>query len=382
MKRRYAFFRFQPSDCRAAEAWLEGWKARGWELEKIIWPWLAVFLPLEHTQVRYAAERMEGDEGQIETYLTLCADAGWEKVGETGGLFLFKSAPGQNPAPLQTDRSLEEEHLQKAAVRPMISAALTPILAMGINAALRWGMGGAAYWFEVFLDPRAMALLGLLAALVGWNLYLAFHAWRYGRACRRARTRGEQMPVPGVTGALLRGRLDWVIWTALLLVLLRSMGNSGPRREVPLERAALEMEGRPLVTAACLGGRDSPGDVLWMEEGPFVRKLELIQTMGGDGLLWSERYDARWPWLAEDIFQELSDKADRDQTRKVICGAGEGAALRLEPPEGVEAILLRYERGDCLVLRGGTTVARLAADLDFTDEDILDTIVSQLNLGA
>ena len=122
MKKRYAFYGFRDEDYRAAETWLEGWKARGWELERVLAGCIAVFVPLSCPEVRYtvdlvpARRREESQEGWVERqaeYRQLCADAGWGQVGESGAQRIYKSIHGQNPAPLQTDPELEQARFQR-----------------------------------------------------------------------------------------------------------------------------------------------------------------------------------------------------------------------------------------------------------------------------
>lgn len=56
MKKRYAFYGFRDEDYRAAETWLEGWKARGWELERVLAGCIAVFVPLSCPEMRYTVD--------------------------------------------------------------------------------------------------------------------------------------------------------------------------------------------------------------------------------------------------------------------------------------------------------------------------------------
>ena len=145
MKKRYAFYGFRDEDYRAAETWLEGWKARGWELERVLAGCIAVFVPLSCPEVRYtvdlvpARRREESQEGWVERqaeYRQLCADAGWEQVGESGAQRIYKSIRGQNPVPLQTDPELEQARFQRQVVRPAVESTASVLVTVVLSTVL------------------------------------------------------------------------------------------------------------------------------------------------------------------------------------------------------------------------------------------------------
>ena len=390
MKRKYAFYGFRDMDHKAAEDWLMAWKARGWELERIRAGSVAVFRPLSSPEVRYAVDLAEPrrltedpSEDRETEYRLLCADAGWEEIGAVGAQRIYRSARGRTPIPLQTDPELEEVQFRRRVLHPALSAGAGRAASIAVYTALFLMIpGNVLYWFEVFLDLRLLLMLGGLALLGLWQLGQLFCTAAHAMRLRRALDRGKPLPRTGLRAARVRAWGALVSGVGVIILLLCALLPGESRQEHPLDPAALAAEGRPVITAAGLGGHDRESDVMWQEGNPLLSGVSFVQGgMPEGGVLYVERLDAHCPVLAEMAFRELSAKADRDGTRPVICGQGEGIPLTAAVP-GVETALLRYERGQYLLLHSGSTVVRVMADKDFTEPAVLATIVSQMRLGA
>ena len=130
--KRWGFFPFDAIDYKAAQAYLDKKAAAGWVLDGLPLKRLARFVP---AQGRYHAVDLDlggmGNDGPDPDYLQLCRDAGWELVKSARGMLLFRSLPGQRPAPLQTDGELEANRFWKKYMRRNVLAWLI-LLAVGL----------------------------------------------------------------------------------------------------------------------------------------------------------------------------------------------------------------------------------------------------------
>ncbi|MBU5436218.1 DUF2812 domain-containing protein [Pseudoflavonifractor sp. MSJ-37] len=387
-ERRYAWFGFADLDYKAAEQWLEDWKSRGWELEKLICG-MAVFVPLSRPDLRYSVDlaqprRLLGAaEDGAGSYDRLCADAGWELTGRWGLIRVYQSKPGRTVVPIQTDEALEADRLRRLALVPAMGAALGTLATTALYAVLLLLIGHSSFYpFQMFYEPAALGEMVLLAALLVWTGYEFCAALAYGIRVWLALERDRAFPRPQMGAARFRSGMKPVLILAVLVLALGSLLSGDIRRSEPLDPAALAAEGHPVVTAADLGlGGTLPEDGLTRAGGRMLSSRTLLQTIDGGGLLYVRREDAAWPWLAEEVFTELSRGLDRDEIREILCGGG-GTEQAVDPPAGVRAVCVRYERGSCLLLQSGRTAVRLMGDLDFTDSAILDTIASKMQLGA
>ena len=373
--KRYAFALFLDADYKALEDWLNRQAERGWELERFRLGMWAVLVPRTHTEVTYNVDLTPPgrEEEREEEYRQLCADAGWQLVGKAGSKRIYQSKQGRTAIPLQTDSELEEKQFRACVSHPALSAALRLVLLLfflvGLNLLT---YHRPVYWFELALHPLTLVVLGLMLLQLLWHLAMGLHAWRYGRAIRRAEEQGRPFPRPSVGRARLRGGLEGLsnLVLVVLLVLYVPFSFETSRQEVPLN----QLDGTGLITAADFGYAGAPNDVVWLDGGPFLRSVSLIQSMGPDGVLYSERFSSRWPWLARQVFGELRGQERWDTHRKICCGSGESTILPITVPSAEEAILFQCERGQYLLLRKGNVVVRLMGDLDFTDERLLARI--------
>ncbi len=159
-------------------------------------------------------------------YLRLCVDAGWMRVARVGNLNLFKSAPGRDPVPIQTDRDIERERFGRIFFggRLLWLLALVMVAYLVFEAVLFAEDGfwphdlAFSYIWQMFLFQAAV-----MAAMAVYLLCLAFY-WR--RVCHSAAAGGE-MPVPSLFWARVRGALIWVLYGLFLaLALYTSYGGA------------------------------------------------------------------------------------------------------------------------------------------------------------
>ena len=376
MKKRYALTYFLDADYKAMEDWLNRKADRGWELERLRLGLLAVFVPRTHPEVTYAVDLapIRRDEEEEETYRQLCADAGWELVGKAGAKRVYRSVPGRDTIPLQTDLDVEEKQFRACITRPELSGAMrTTLLVVFLTWLSVWSNSGAIYWLELALEPMVLAVLALIALELLWHLAMVLYAWRYSRRICRAEERGEPFPRPRLGRARLRGYVEltgFVMIVCLAVLYLPFSFSDSTRFRAPVDQA----QELGVITAADLGYRNASDDTLWLEGGDILKSVSIIQSTGSSGVLYSERLDSRWPWLARQVFRELRDQESRDSTRKIFCGNGESTVLPVSVSGAEEAVLLQCERGQYFILRRGNTVLRLMGNLDFTEEAVLATI--------
>lgn len=117
-KTKWGFFPFDAIDYKSAQAYLDKKAARGWVLDALVFKRFARFVP---AQGRYHCVDLDmphvfSDDLDWD-YVDFCADAGWELIASARGMLLFRSKPGENPAPLQTDAGMEAERFWKRHIR-------------------------------------------------------------------------------------------------------------------------------------------------------------------------------------------------------------------------------------------------------------------------
>ena len=120
------WFHYAIEDAKAAQGELDELAGRGWELEDVGF-FTATFRRSERPRpcwvepARWTSIRRRDEDARAD-YLALCGEAGWELIGEDGGLFYFRAKEGADPAPIQTDRTVEWEAVWKKALRDQISS--------------------------------------------------------------------------------------------------------------------------------------------------------------------------------------------------------------------------------------------------------------------
>ena len=359
-RRKWMLLTFHAVDYRSIPLFLERQEKRGWQLKRILWPWIGLFVPAE-TQSRYAADLFPsdalGDEEKRAEYLRLCADAGWDYVGRLDRAALFRARPGRAVVPLQTDPALEKRQIKEGAVKPVLWAAAVLVFNMVLQTLLRAAMGETFYWFELFLSGPALLLAAGLLLLAADNLILCGYALH---ALRRT------APALPERARLWKG-LELLFLLLLAAVLIVGLAAGGGEETVDLE--ALD---RPPYTT----GQVSTPLETFVEKGPGLEKVWTIESLE-EGISYTKRYDARWTWLAEAAFDQLARQADRDKTRQVACGNGTGTPEAPDLP-GTEHLLLRYQRGTYLILRQGKTVLCVAGTADWSDQRNLDRLAALL----
>lgn len=232
-------------DYKAIQELLNRRAGEGWAFAGMRLGLLARYARCEPGEYHYFldwCDPIRGDEG----YLELCADAGWELIWEQGYLRFFRSRPGEDPAPIQTDGALEYQRFRKKALRRMALSGVLLLLTALFNFLMYLPLLGE---YDVSVTARevlwgflehgntgAAVVLLALPALVGLAVYLVLLAHRLLQWQGAAR-RGEPLPVPSLAGTRARGALQLLCWlctVVLFFAILTDMAARSPAFTLPV----------------------------------------------------------------------------------------------------------------------------------------------------
>lgn len=118
---KWTIFHFSAGDFKGVERYLNKQAAKGWELERaglLLGRWRRTERAGLTWCVDLANPRQEREEQ--EEYLALCREGGWGLAAISNSMYLFKSLPGRDPAPVQTDRELERRNYNRYYIREII----------------------------------------------------------------------------------------------------------------------------------------------------------------------------------------------------------------------------------------------------------------------
>lgn len=354
------WFRYTAEDVKAAQAELDELADQGWELAEL-GIFTATFRRAEKPRrcwvepARWTSIRRKDEQARAD-YLALCDEAGWDLLDEAGGMFYFQAKPDTDPAPIQTDGSLEWEEVLK---KSLWNQAYTFFYLVIYGTA--WGIGSFVrdqprVW-ELFFSNGAMLAQLLLAAWAVLELYLGFRVVRYRRKCRRAAEEGKPMPVPGRKSARFRGAMP-LVYTVLgvAIALTFLLGFENRRYD--------------------LGG--------WLTtEGSVLGQSAEYREFSEKGDLWIESYDCKVSWLANVICGDLR-AIEGDEGRLHRYFHYHGAVELTENDLGYDqAWTYAWGGGSGLIFRQGNRVVHIEAEkLDLTDKTVADGLLEWLDQAA
>lgn len=129
------FFPYEPFHYKAAQVYLDKKAAQGLELQKVYLGCIARFEQAENPRhfVDLDLEQRQYDapDRSWKEYFQLCADGGWQYVQTLRGMLLFRAAPGKDPAPIQTDESIEFDRFWKK-YHPRLWKSLLPAIFLAL----------------------------------------------------------------------------------------------------------------------------------------------------------------------------------------------------------------------------------------------------------
>ena len=382
MNTRFGFFPYGAMNYKAAQAGLDRRAAQGWALKHVYFGCIAWFRRAERPSHFVDLDIRSGlDEGADADYLQLCADAGWELVQSLRGMLLFRAMPGQSPAPIQTDGTLEWERFWEK-YRPRLRSFLAALLATGLLAfALSLSTRNIAVGLasNVTLLYLLYVALTLLYVLIQW-----LHSRWYLARCRRA----GQVETPGPAATILDGsRVMLAFFLSLILFysLAKLLGGHKrvdlswypPRQEYTATVDACREW--PVVLSSDLGLSDSDDSRRLEGFGSILMEfLEYREIADGEGpeapvyILTTERYDCASEGLARWTLAQR-----REETRNGSFLWGE---LEWEDAPGLgfdESCVCRG--GSYLLFRQGRVVALVGCSgLDLTAPQHLAAVRSRV----
>ncbi len=366
-KVKYAFFAFQPSDCEAAQLWLTQLYDQGWELEHLpSFAFLpAKFIPRTRDDVKYCVDLTRGVRDPNfapDGFDQLVKESGWALVGTARtGLDVYKSLPGRDPIPIQTDPAL----FKKAFFR----RELLPILIGGLIVALFLALLGSTLGLRTTLPAglltsnwellNAVALLYMISfffVTVGWGLRFWLRSSPSAPNLRLARLKS------------FCGTLFYLCWLFCLILLpfsrVLEAEGSAPVRD---PQAVAEL---PLLTLEDL---EPAGDTaIRLRQQSSILASELVLEENTDGLsLTQERWDCRFGWVANLIAADTMASYERSMPY-TPADLGFDQAWTYTDDSGFHSLLLRQ----------GNTVVQLYGSLDLTTPDHLERLRDALELAS
>ena len=364
-KVKYAFFAFQPSDCEAARLWLTRLYDQGWELEHLpSFAFLpAKFGPRTRDDVKYCVDLTRGVRDPSfapDGFDQLVKESGWALVGTARtGLDIYKSLPGRDPIPIQTDPAL----FKKAFLR----RELLPTLLAFLIVALFLILIGSTLGLRTTLPTRLLTsnweLLNAAALLYMIVFFFLTFGWGL-RFWLRA-----SLPAPNLRLARARsfcGTLFYLLWIfcLILLPLSRAVTNEQPAPvQDPQAVATL-----PLLRLEDL---DLPADHLpWFrrQSSVLASELEFEEAIDGISLI-QTRWDCRFGWVADQIASDTLASYERYMPH-TPADLGFDQAWTYVSGSGFYSLLLRQ----------GNTVVHLYGGLDLTTPDRLALLWDVLEL--
>ncbi len=381
-EKKWGFFPFGAMDYKAAQTWLDNKAEQGWVLDKLILKWFARFVPAEG---RYHCVDLDlNTELHVETgddYLQLCEDAGWEPVGSLRSMLIFRSKPGQHPAPLQTDSQLEADKFWKKYVRRNFLTELICLLVLAGLVVLLSCVSDPRISFTELLCSNAAVLgsLYLIAAAVLLLRGLFRTAAIYIRYRRTRKIAGQKSRAAWTAGLL--SCLMKVLVIFLYLLYLAEGLFLGKVVDVAWSHfsdqytATPELcQSYPVITAADLGLPYSE-DSRYLDgrRALLAEQLEYSEiTDNPHHILTTERYEC----ADETVAQWMFDARRAETARGSGFLWGELEWGEVTPDYGFDRICFARDNSYLLALEGDTVVLVGASGLDLTVH--MDTIRARL----
>lgn len=361
---KYAFFVFQPSDCEAAQLWLTRLYDQGWELEHLphfILP--AKFIPRTRDDIKYCVDLSHGVRDPNfapDDFDQLVRESGWTLVGTARtGLDVYKSLPGRDPIPIQTDPALFKKAFFRRELLPTLLVFLIVVLfliLLGSTLGLRTTLPTELLTSNLGLLNAAIVLYMIVFAFVtvGWELHFWLRA---------------SLPTPNLRLARLKsfcGTLFYICWLFCLILIPLT-------RVVTAEQPAPAQDPQDVATLPLLRleDLDLPDDSLpWFRQQSslLASTLELEETTDGISLI-QTRWDCRFGWVADQIVADTLASYERYMTH-TPADLGFDQSWTYTSDTGFHYLLLRQ----------GHTVAHLYGSLDLTTPDRLDLLWDVLEL--
>ena len=366
-KVKYAFFTFQPSDCEAAQLWLTRLYDQGWELEHLpSFAFLpAKFIPRTRDDVKYCVDLTRGVRDPNfapDGFDQLVKESGWALVGTARtGLDVYKSLPGRDPIPIQTDPALFKKAFFRRELLPILIGGLIVVLflallgsTLGLRTTLPAGLL-TSNW-ELLNAVALLYMISFFFVTVGWGLRFWLRSSPSAPNLRLARLKS------------FCGTLFYLCWLFCLILLPFSQvleaEGSAPVRDPQA------VAGLPLLTLEDLGLSGDTAIRLRQQSSILASTLELEETTDGISLT-QERWDCRFGWVANLIASDTLASYERSMPY-TPAALGFDQSWTYMSDSGFHSLLLRQ----------GNTVVQLYGSLDLTTPDRLERLRDALELAS
>lgn len=216
--RKWTLFQFSTGDFKAVERYLNEQAEKGWEL-KTLGVFLARWHKTDRKDLRWCVDlanpKENNDRETRKEYVDLCAEGGWELFSLRGNMYLFKSMPGRNPPPVQTDPELERKNYNKYYVRSTILSVVYVLAMLTLYALMFFSMNRnldyaiqstRLEWHQHWLAVGAMAAAPL------WGIWALWRVADFIRAM--ISNRGGGIGTPS----------RWVMWVNCVVSVLGGLG--------------------------------------------------------------------------------------------------------------------------------------------------------------
>lgn len=364
---KYAFFAFQPSDCEAAQLWLTRLYDQGWELEHLpSFAFLpAKFIPRTRDDVKYCVDLTRGVRDPNfapDGFDQLVKESGWALVGTARtGLDVYKSLPGRDPIPIQTDPALFKKAFFRRELLPILIGGLIVVLflallgsTLGLRTTLPAGLL-TSNW-ELLNAVALLYMISFFFVTVGWGLRFWLRSSPSAPNLRLARLKS------------FCGTLFYLCWLFCLILLPFSQvleaEGSAPVRDPQA------VAGLPLLTLEDLGLSGDTAIRLRQQSSILASTLELEETTDGISLT-QERWDCRFGWVANLIASDTLASYERSMPY-TPAALGFDQSWTYMSDSGFHSLLLRQ----------GNTVVQLYGSLDLTTPDRLERLRDALELDS
>lgn len=384
------FFPYSSLYYKGAQEYLDKKAAKGLELRQVYLGCVARFgeseKPRHFVDLESAQEGCDDPMRTYRDYFQLCEDAGWELVRELRGMFLFRSKPGTDPLPIQTDEEMEWDRFWEKN-KPRLRNTVVTLAAIAFLAFVLTISPPGSWAFTSFLLDNSSLLTALYWVLSVLFTFLAMvNSKVYLSKCKRA----NRVELPGRFAAFLDGAEVFRTVFAFLLIpclfisifLQPSLRLSTTPFTSSKDTAAVETcREYPVVMAQDLDFSSGDSRHLTGKHSLLCRFYdysEITDNGGGPNdqiyILTTERYDCTFEPLARLVFDLRAW-----ETRNGSFLWGE---LDWEETPGLgfeESYVCRD--GDYLLLRQGKVVALVGCSgVDLTTPENLQVIRTRLDL--
>lgn len=385
---KFGFFPYSSLYYKGAQEYLDKKAANRLELRQVYLGCIARFEEAERPRHFVDLENVqEGCDDPMRTckdYFQLCEDAGWELVQELRGMFLFRSKPGTNPLPIQTDEEMEWDRFWEKN-RPRLRNTVVLLAAIAFLAFVLL-LSPPNTWEITPILVNNCALLVTLYWIYSFFLSLLqdFTSKRYLAKCKEA----GQVEKPGrLTRVVDGGKVfDKVFALVLIPLVFINIFLQPPLRlsTTPFTSSkdtatVAACQEYPVIMAQDLGFSSGSSRHLTGRHSPlccFYDYSEITNNGGGPNdsvyTLTTERYDCAFEPLARMVFGL--------RARETRNGAFLWGELDWEEAPGLgfeEGYVCRG--GDYLLLRQGKVVALVGCSgVDLTTPENLQIVRTRL----